>query len=64
MEQSKPVGKHGPPCPTCGDTWQWPTYADALLQEGIKDKRRIVYVCATCFVEGKSQQILSAQEGA
>ena len=21
------VGRHGTPCPQCGDTWQWPTVA-------------------------------------
>jgi hypothetical protein len=31
------VGRHGAPCPQCGDTWQWPTTAGA-------------WVCSWCFV--------------
>jgi hypothetical protein len=31
------VGRHGAPCPCCGDTWQWPTTAGD-------------WVCTWCFV--------------
>jgi hypothetical protein len=31
------VGRHGRPCPQCGDTWQWPTTSG-------------LWVCSWCFV--------------
>jgi hypothetical protein len=34
------VGRHGNPCPECGDTWQWPTTTGEWL-------------CSWCFVLGR-----------
>ena len=48
------VGQHRAPCPTCGDTWCWPTVSD---ETGEHD-----WACATCLVS-HSQPIRFMPEG-
>ena len=40
------VGRHGDPCPQCGETWQWPTAAGT-------------WVCAWCFIRPSARQIVT-----
>lgn len=47
------VGRSQPPCPTCEDTWAWPTYPDALLLRGIRQESKKVWTCRGCFLAGK-----------